>query len=49
MIYYELERRNAKTMSSVLVKGSIGAVVLYCLVGIFGYLTFVYTPVVLSD
>jgi amino acid permease len=44
MIYYELERRNAKQMSKVLITGSGAAVVLYSLVGIFGYLTFVYVP-----
>ena len=41
LISYELERRNAKRMSTVLVRGSVAAVILYALVGIFGYLTFV--------
>lgn len=31
-------------MSGVLAKGSGAAVILYALVGIFGYLTFVYVP-----
>lgn len=31
-------------MSKVLVIGSTAAVILYVAVGIFGYLTFVYTP-----
>eukprot|EP00347_Sterkiella_histriomuscorum_P011277 403373068 len=44
MIYHELERRNLKQMSGVLAKGSGAAVILYSLVGIFGYLTFVNTP-----
>ena len=44
MIYYELEKRDAKQMSSVLAKGSGAAVILYALIGIFGYLTFVDTP-----
>lgn len=44
MIYYELEKRHAKQMSKVLVVGSGAAVILYSLVGIFGYLTFVYKP-----
>ncbi|CDW80480.1 UNKNOWN [Stylonychia lemnae] len=43
-IYYELERRNRKQMSNVLLKGSGAAVILYALIGIFGYLTFVNTP-----
>jgi amino acid permease len=48
LIYFELERRNKKAMSSVLMKGSIAAIVLYSLVGIFGYLTFVHTPDVIT-
>lgn len=43
MIYYELERRNAKQMGKVLALGSGAAVILYALVGIFGYLTFVHS------
>jgi len=43
-IYYELERRNYKSMSKVVSYGSIGAVILYIMVGIFGYLTFVDRP-----
>lgn len=49
LIYFELERRNQKTMSSVLLKGSVSAVILYTLVGIFGYLTFVHTPDVITQ
>ena len=48
LIYYELERRNKTTMSGVLMKGSIAAIVLYALVGVFGYLTFVKTPDVIT-
>jgi len=48
MIYYELERRNAKQMSKVLAIGSGAGVFLYALIGTFGYLTFVYTPDVLG-
>ena len=48
MIYVELERRNAKQMSKVLIFGTIGAVILYIIVGVWGYVTFVdfpgYTP-----
>ena len=48
LIYYELERRNKTTMSGVLMKGSVAAIVLYALVGVFGYLTFVKTPDVIT-
>jgi len=48
LIYYELEARNAKTMSKVLLTGSIAAVVLYAMVGISAYVTFVYTPWVIT-
>ena len=41
LIYYELERREKKTMSSVLLRGSIAAIILYIMIGIFGYLTFI--------
>jgi amino acid permease len=44
MIYCELEKRNHKTMSGVLIKGSVAAIFLYALVGIFGYVTFVNDP-----
>lgn len=44
MIYYELERRNLKRMSSVLWKGSFGAVATYVIIGVFGYLIFVDHP-----
>lgn len=43
-IYFELERRNYHTMSRVLIKGTIAAVILYALIGIFGYLTFIDNP-----
>jgi sodium-coupled neutral amino acid transporter 11 len=49
LIYYELERRNAGTMAKVLVRGSLAAVVLYAMVGVFGYLTFVHTPDVITQ
>ena len=48
LIYKELERRNNKTMSGVLLKGSVAAIVLYAMVGIFAYLTFVQTPNVIT-
>jgi len=45
MIYKELAARRAEKMGKVLLIGSGFAVVLYFLVGIFGYLTFVnYVP-----
>src|SRR5438105_3172067 len=44
MIYFELEKRNHKNMSNVLIWGSGAAVGLYTLVGIFGYVTFVDQP-----
>ena len=49
MIYNELEKRNKKTMSGVLMKGSFAAVVLYALVGIFGYATFAANPDAYND
>ena len=49
LIYFELERRNQKTMSGVLLKGSVAAIVLYTMVGIFGYVTFVHTPSVITQ
>lgn len=49
LIYYELERRNAKTMGKVLLRGSSAAIVLYAMVGIFGYVTFVHTPNVITQ
>lgn len=42
MIYVELEKKNKKTMSRVLTFGSFTAVIVYVIVGIFGYVTFVY-------
>ena len=44
MIYSELENRNLRTMSKVVTRGSIGAVLTYTSVGIFGYLTFFDKP-----
>jgi len=45
MIYAELEKRNHKQMSRVLIAGTMGAVVLYIIVGVWGYATFVdYEP-----
>ncbi len=41
LIYKELETLNNKNMSGVILKGSIVAKVLYMIVGIFSYLTFV--------
>ena len=48
MIYYELERRDKKAMSKVLLSGSVAAIVLYALVGIFGYVTFVHDDEVIT-
>lgn len=36
-------------MSGVLLKGSVAAIILYTMVGIFGYVTFVYTPDVITQ
>jgi amino acid permease len=47
-IYKELESRDLKTMSGVLLKGSIAAIILYVMVGIFAYLTFVQNPSVIT-
>ena len=44
MIYSELESRNSKQMSKVLIFGTIGAVILYVIVGVWGYATFVNNP-----
>ena len=41
MIYNELEKRNMKAMSGVIVKGSVAAIVTYITIGVFGYLCFV--------
>ncbi|TNV80099.1 hypothetical protein FGO68_gene9741 [Halteria grandinella] len=49
LIYKELERRNAKTMGKVLIRGSTAAIVLYAMVGIFCYLTFVKEPWVITQ
>lgn len=45
MIYTELERRNAKSMSKVIAFGSGTAVIFYVMVGVFGYATFLAPPV----
>ena len=44
MIYTELETRNSSAMSKVLVLGTVGAVILYIIVGVWGYATFVNNP-----
>lgn len=45
MIYAELEKRDHKQMSKVLIAGTVGAVILYIIVGVWGYATFVnYSP-----
>ena len=44
MIYTELEKRNSKQMSKVLCFGTVGAVFLYIIVGVWGYVTFVDFP-----
>ena len=44
MIYKELELRQQIEMSRVLKYGTLGAVILYITIGIFGYLTFVDNP-----
>ena len=48
-IYKELESRNNKTMSGILLKGSIAAIIVYVMVGIFAYLTFVQNPSVITS
>ena len=42
MIYVELEKRESKQMAKVIAVGSSVAVLFYCMVGVFGYATFVY-------
>ena len=49
MIYTELEKRNAKQMSKVLIAGTVGAVILYIIVGVWGYVTFVDQPNVTAE
>ncbi len=49
LTYKELENRSNKAMSEVLLKGSVVAMVLYVMVGIFAYLTFVHTPNLLTQ
>lgn len=39
-IYKNLENRNLKRMEKVVLRGSYGAVFLYILIAVFGYLTF---------
>lgn len=43
-IYKNLERRNFKRMEKVILRGSYGAVFLYILIAVFGYLTFTDRP-----
>ena len=40
-LYTELEKRNQTQMSKVIVIGTIGAVILYIIVGVWGYVTWV--------
>jgi len=40
LLYYELTRRNTRRMDKVLYRGSAGAVFVYLIIGVFGYLTF---------
>jgi amino acid permease len=40
MIYAELEKKNLKSMWTVMVYGTIGATFAYLLAGIFGYTAF---------
>ena len=42
MIYSELERRESRIMSKVVALGTLGAVLLYTSVGVFGYWSFVH-------
>jgi amino acid permease len=42
MIYRELNDRNPKKMKNILIFGTFSAVLIYLLVGLFGYLTFVF-------
>ena len=46
MIYVELEKRNSKQMGKVLLSGSAIAVILYCMIGIFGYASFPVAPMI---
>jgi len=48
IIYKELENRSNKTMSGVLQKGTVAALILYAMVGIFAYLSFAPTPNVIT-
>lgn len=45
MIYVELEKREARQMAKVIGAGSTVAVIFYCMVGIFGYATFLAPPI----
>ena len=45
MIYVELEKRDSKQMGKIILYGSAVAVVLYCMIGFFGYATFLAPPV----
>ena len=48
IIYQELKERTYSTMNTVVIRGTVIAVVMYVLTGVFGYLTFVKTPIVLE-
>lgn len=40
MLYEELKEKDYHSMEKVVLRGSLGAVFLYILAGVFGYLTF---------
>ena len=44
IIYRELQRRSEKRMEKVVFRGSSGAVIIYIIAGVFGYLTWVTHP-----
>ena len=49
IIYRELQRRSEQRMEKVVFRGSSGAVVIYVIAGVFGYLTWVSHPVELKN
>lgn len=48
IIYAELKTRDYATMDKVVFRGTNGAILMYSMTGIFGYLTFVKMPEVLE-
>lgn len=44
MIYHELAKKNPKHMQRIIIIGTIAAIVVYLLAGIFGYVTFIGNP-----